>query len=80
MDDTRLTVKRAREALHEAGFSMQEINRLLAYREDLRDKFAMKAMEMYIIVDIRTNERSAKLCYEMADAMMEERIKREPKN
>jgi hypothetical protein len=44
--------------------------------DDLRDCFAMFAL--IGVKDSANFEEQAKWCYEMADAMMEARIKREP--
>lgn len=71
MDD--LIVKRAREILFASGMSHQEISRLLAERETLRDKFAMAIMSGLMA---RESIRNVEYVYRMADEMLAEREKK----
>lgn len=78
MFDDKIAVTRAREAMRSAGFSTQEITRMVAFRRDLRDEMAIAAMQAIV------NAANIKGCgvdpnivaqraYRYADAMLEVR-------
>ena len=74
MFDDKSAVTRAREAMRGAGFSAQEIMRIVAFRRDLRDEMAVVAMQAVLMRNIATDkENVARLAYEYADAMLEVR-------
>lgn len=45
---------------------------------DLRDQFAVKAMELFLHDDSLSYEEAAEQCYAVADAMMLERERQSP--
>ena len=78
MFDDKSAVTRAREAMRSAGFSAQEIMRIVAFRRDLRDEMAIAAMQAIVnaanIKDCPVEPNIvAQRAYRYADAMLEVR-------
>ena len=75
--DSDLIVDKMMDTLYQAGWSRQEITRVINYRKDLRDEFAIAALPVLISGSHPKDGReiAAGEAYKYADAMMEQRNK-----
>lgn len=78
MFDDKSMVVRARDAMRAAGFSAQEITRLVAFRRDLRDEIATAAMQALLTgeggkVFACSPDGVSARAYAYADAMLKQR-------